>query len=295
MWEALHIIHEPHGNQSIISTKHALYDTVASDGMDVVAHLNELCLIWERLTLAGELISENEFKVLVASSLPKSWDFFTQGYLGYHGGMQGNTEAQALTVQQLFSLIHEESKRRKQRDMAEERAYAMAGPSVTHQKKHRCAICGHSNHVTNDCRFKGKPKCGIYTQFRHKDEEYWKNPANRGKERIIKARDKDPGQKEKKHINMAASGDSNSDTVEITKNIVHVNVATNNEADEADFSAYLWIADSGVTIHICNNQNAFEEYTILMKKAIQGISNISVTTYGQRTVLLDCQIDGMIS
>ena len=68
--------------------------------------------------LAGELVSENEFKVLVVSSLPKSWDSFMQGYLGYHGGMQGNAEAQALIIQQLLSLIHKESKRRKQWDMA---------------------------------------------------------------------------------------------------------------------------------------------------------------------------------
>ena len=72
MWEALRIIHEPHGNQSIISTKHALYDTIASENADVIAHLNELHLIREHLTLAGELVSKNEFKVLVASSLPKS-------------------------------------------------------------------------------------------------------------------------------------------------------------------------------------------------------------------------------
>ena len=87
MWEALHIIYEPCGNQSIISTKCALYDTVTLEGMDVVAHLNELCLIWKCLMLAGELISENGFKVLIVSSLSKSWDSFMQGYLGYHGGM----------------------------------------------------------------------------------------------------------------------------------------------------------------------------------------------------------------
>ena len=94
---------------------------------------------------------------------------------------------------------------------------------------------------------------------------------------------------------MAASGDSNSDMVEITKNMAHVNVATNNEADEADFSAYLWIADSGVTTHICNNQSAFEEYTILTKKVIRGISNVPVTAYGRGTILLDCRVDGTIS
>ena len=91
---------------------------------------------------------------------------------------------------------------------------------------------------------------------------------NRGKGRITKARDKDPGRKGKERINVAASGDSDSDMAEITKNMAHVNVATNNEANEADFSTYSWIADSGATTHICNNQSAFEEYTILTKKVI---------------------------
>ena len=123
MWEALCIIHELCGNQSIISIKCALYNTITSEGVDIIAHLNELCFIWECLMLAGELISENEFKVLVVLSLPKSWDSFMQGYLGYHSGMQRNTEAQALIIQQLFSLIHKESKRCKQWDMAKELAY----------------------------------------------------------------------------------------------------------------------------------------------------------------------------
>ena len=42
MWDALRIIHEPQGQQSIISTKRALYSAQAKEGTDIAAHLNEM-------------------------------------------------------------------------------------------------------------------------------------------------------------------------------------------------------------------------------------------------------------
>ena len=42
MWDTLRIIHEPQGQQSIISTKRALYSAQAKEGTDIAVHLNEM-------------------------------------------------------------------------------------------------------------------------------------------------------------------------------------------------------------------------------------------------------------
>ena len=44
-----------------------------------------------------------------------------------------------------------------------------------------CKICGRTNHTTNKCHFKGKPKCGKCGQFGHTNDKYWggKRPNNK--------------------------------------------------------------------------------------------------------------------
>ena len=87
MWDALRTIHEPRGEQSIIPTKRALYSAQAEEGSDIAAHLNNMTVLRERLTLSGHWIDEDEFKALLLTSLPPSWDAFTTPLLidlGYY-------------------------------------------------------------------------------------------------------------------------------------------------------------------------------------------------------------------
>ena len=107
MWDALRIIHEPQGQQSIISTKCALYSAQAKEGTNIAAHLNEMKQKREHLTLSGHLIDRDEFKAILVASLPHSWEAWTTSYLGYQGGTQGNHAAQVMTEQQLVALLCE--------------------------------------------------------------------------------------------------------------------------------------------------------------------------------------------
>jgi len=87
MWEALSAIHELRSQQSIFSAKRALYTAQAEEGSDIAAHLNRMMVLRERLTLSGHRIDEDEFKALLLTSLPRSWDSFTTPLLinlGYY-------------------------------------------------------------------------------------------------------------------------------------------------------------------------------------------------------------------
>ena len=63
------------------------------------------------------------------------------------------------------------------------------------------------------------------------------------------------------------------------------------EAEEAEFSAYSWIADSGATTHICAQRDAFTEYTALPECIVKGLGDKPVSALGQGTVTIHTYID----
>jgi hypothetical protein len=62
-------------------------------------------------------------------------------------------------------------------------------------------------------------------------------------------------------------------------------------ANEDTVSFYDWLADSGVTLHICNNRDSFEIYHPLPNSVVQGIRNVTTKVKGCRTVKLCSCID----
>jgi len=300
MWEALRTIHEPRGQQSILSTKRALYSAQAKEDSDIAAHLNDMKVLRERLGLSGHRIDDMEFKSILVSSLPHSWEAFTTSYLGYQGGTLGNQSAQVMTVQQLVSLLTEEAKRRKEKEDGSE--YGFSAKSKNKPKKEKpklCAICGRTNHVTANCRHKGKPKCDICEKFGHKGEECWRNPLNKGKGRVTKNVGRDHSksdQKGKQRANITTE-DTDSDTESLDKAFTaHVKVIDNEEeADEAEVSVYSWIADSGATSHICAERDAFSNYQELPQKVVKGLGDKPVTACGKGTVTVLSRIENRVT
>jgi hypothetical protein len=55
-------------------------------------------------------------------------------------------------------------------------------------------------------------------------------------------------------------------------------------------SLYSWLADSGTTSHICNDQSAFTDMRA-MNVPIEGVSETPLHALGRGTVLLDCKVD----
>jgi hypothetical protein len=73
-----------------------------------------------------------------------------------------------------------------------------------------------------------------------------------------------------------------------------VTIDENKDGEEAEFSVYSWIADSGATTHICSHQSAFIKFAPIPEKEIQGLGNKPVSAYGKGTVILSSRIDNHI-
>ena len=298
MWNALRVTHEPRGQQSILSLQRALYSTQAEEGADIPAHLNEMKALRDRLALSGYRTDDNDFKSILVASLPRSWESYTTSYLGYQGGTQGNQNAQVLTSAELASLLCEEYTRRKGKEAKGEYAYNVQIGNSSQKGKRPCSICERTNHKTADCRYKGKPRCEVCTKLGHKADECWRNPANKGKGRTTKHKEnRASSSKGKERAQVAKEeDDTDSDTEKLPKAFATcVTITENKEAEEAEFSVYSWIADSGATTHICAHQSAFSDYTPIPKREVQGLGNKPVSAYGKGTVTLLSRIDNRVT
>jgi hypothetical protein len=68
-----------------ITIQRALFRKCASEGDEVVDHLTQLKSKCECLNVLEDTdfrITDIQFKTLIASSLPQSWDTFTEPYVG---------------------------------------------------------------------------------------------------------------------------------------------------------------------------------------------------------------------
>jgi len=84
VWRNMEVIHEITGHIMIITWIWTLFKCTAKEGDDVLEHLSNLKTIWEHINLLSTqdfMISDMFFKIIISSSLPLSWDAFTQAYV----------------------------------------------------------------------------------------------------------------------------------------------------------------------------------------------------------------------
>ena len=174
MWENLQSIHETVGLAGIMAAKCHLLNTQAEDDTNIVKHINNLQEQHNTLANMGEHISDQEFKSIITMSLPESWDAFTTSYQGSNTKRpQGFQQSQAqVSSQELSSILIQEYYHHHHNDhmtSSNTTYYAKSDGPLKKKKKNDpsssttpkivCKICGHTNHITNKCHFKGKPKC----------------------------------------------------------------------------------------------------------------------------------------
>ena len=195
MWDNLTSVHEMCGQQSITVLCHTLYHTKVVEGDDIIAHMNTMCSYQVTLHQMSSKVNDEDFKSILVSLLPITWDAFTASYLG---SQTGNA---VMTLQELVAIICDEYNRRKTMPGAKEgqdegnssmmmTAQPVTGPwgkkraceekkEKTGSKKCTCAICFHDNHVTDDCFHKGKPKCNNCGKLGHKTPDCWSPAAGK--------------------------------------------------------------------------------------------------------------------
>jgi hypothetical protein len=105
MWKQLTLVKESHGKLGILATQHTLYRMIADEGFDLVEHISKLQKMQEELHLMGSMVSDEDFTMILVSSLPESWDLYTSAYLG------SKAEGTPLTSHELVAILLEGDRR----------------------------------------------------------------------------------------------------------------------------------------------------------------------------------------
>ena len=112
IWRSLEAIHETHDYQVAIAIQRALFGQRAAEDDNIVEHLINLKKQWERLNVLDDedfRITDIQFKTIIASSLPQSWDAFTEPYVGRRKGTVETDPKKLTSSQEFIGIIKEES------------------------------------------------------------------------------------------------------------------------------------------------------------------------------------------
>ena len=260
MWKQLTLVKESRGKLGILATRRALYRTIADEGFDLIEHISKLRKLQEELHLMGSIVADEDFAILLVSSLPESWDLYTSAYLG------SKADGTSLTSHELVAILLEEDRRRKERT-GDPHDVAMQGrapnrgsfhgkPSEHSEKE--CYNCHKKGHLAKDCWSKGGGKEGQGPKSRRRN-----NGGNRGN-----------------RANQAT---------EVVNNAL-ADVAYS--ANAHTLSRYDWVSDSATTSHICNQREAFINYTPLKNSPVQGLGSIPAQAAGCGTVIVNFAVKG---
>ena len=114
-WKSLEAIYEDKSLQTAVAVIRNLWHTTADEDTNINDHLTTLKKYWERLNLVNDdnfKIPEIQFKIAIASSLPSSWDSFTEPYVGIYKDSDAGNLKQSVTSQEFIGIIKEQYARR---------------------------------------------------------------------------------------------------------------------------------------------------------------------------------------
>ena len=316
-WSNLEAVHDAKSHQTTIGIIRNLYRASANEGDNIADHLNFLKRYWERINLIGDddfTVSDNQFKVLISSSLPSSWDTFTEGYVGRRRDVPETDPKKLMSSQQFIGIIKEEAIRRETRK-AESSYQTVSTLHPSTSKAKYCVICKRKNHNTSECRNRdNKKSCSICNKPGHEDKDCWYRDGGPGKPPGMGKRKRDgkPGQGGDKKQRTEAMNvtDDNDDAMQVEEvaftteednmqmNLSHegqsiVNTTyANNAQNDKPVVLYDWLADTATTSHISNQLEAFATYQPLTGKAVAGVGNNKAKVEGRGTIELESLCNG---
>lgn len=108
LWQRLEAVHKRSGYQAMaFASVRALILTIREEGTDICDRLDKLQHYWVRINLLGDdnlKISDRFLKAIIAVSLPRTWDAFTERYV------EGSTSSH-----QFIEILKEEYRHREAR------------------------------------------------------------------------------------------------------------------------------------------------------------------------------------
>ena len=144
MWSNLEAIHEVTGHTTIINYIRTLFKCTAEEGDDIVEHLNTLKVTWERVnTLSADefKISDLFFKIIISSSLPPSWDNFTQAYIAEVRRYATRNPFKDMSSQEFIGVIKSEAEWHRKLNKSENTNFS----STKGKKKKKPSLFKHIN------------------------------------------------------------------------------------------------------------------------------------------------------
>ena len=132
-----------------------LTETRANDSTNIVKHLNNMQTSRTKLANIGYWMEDHLFNSFLMSSLPKSWDSYTNGLQGVQAG--SSRENPLVLTLALINVLKSEYVRRKAEGTSEDVTYHV-GNTMNPKKRKRepeststCRICQYNNHTTDNC------------------------------------------------------------------------------------------------------------------------------------------------
>ena len=193
-----------------------LFKCNMEDGDDILEHLSNLRVILEQIhALSAQefKISDLFFKVIISSSLPPSWDNFTQAYIAKTRCHATHDPFRNMSSTEFIGVIKSEAKRRLRRLTLAQNTHSAFGSSTRRRKgkgrassplllkqitqevtqkvqgiklgdtenhvdddKLFCKCCTKPGHKTDDCYLWNRKKCIHCDKFNHTSEDcYFKD------------------------------------------------------------------------------------------------------------------------
>ena len=259
MWDQLTMVKESKGQLGVLATRRALYRATAEEGFEMVTHISKLRQLQEELHIMGSLVSDEDFVMILLTSLPESWDNYTTSLFGSSGN-KPNTKSH-----ELVALLLEEDRRRKARNgessatVLQVKAKGKSRADNPNKDK-ECFNCHKRGHVSTDCWSKGGGKEG-------------QGPRGR------------KGPKRGNRANQAE---------EVNSNLNDCAYMASHSNNSREISKFDWLLDSGTTSHICTIRDAFTEFYPVQGASVKGLGALETPVVGRGTVTLKFEFDGKI-
>jgi hypothetical protein len=180
MWSSLAAIFELKAHLTLHAYKRNLESLKADEDTDIIKHLNELKIYWERINSSPNRehhISDFNFKLTIGDPSPSSWDNFTDPYINITTDdpvTEYTDHRKLVSSQQFMGIIKEEYLCHVRRKAEAQDSNNYTNIHITSQshngspsKAKGCKHCGRSNHITEDCHWLGSSKCGTCSRFGH--------------------------------------------------------------------------------------------------------------------------------
>lgn len=197
MWLNLKAIHETKSHYTAITHICNLLHTIADEDTNVGDHLMNMKRCWEKINLISNdnfKLPDLFFKVIIALSLPSSWDAFTNPFVRSVQGEEEKDPKKLMFSQEFIGILKEEStwcqgcaqmestnqvfgnKSNLIKRLGVSLAKGKCAPATTECMF--CCNCRWHNHNTPKCHYLGADKCNQCGHFGHLGKHCWRRSNN---------------------------------------------------------------------------------------------------------------------